>query len=28
LHGPRIGLAGDAEPPNPVRFVLPAGSLS
>jgi hypothetical protein len=28
LHGPRIGLAGDAEPPNPVRFVLPAGSLN
>ena len=28
LHGPPIGLAAGAEPPNPVRFVLPAGSLS
>jgi hypothetical protein len=28
LHGARIGLADDAEPPTPVRFVLPAGSLN
>jgi len=28
LHGPRIGLAGDAESRNPARFVLPAGSLN
>jgi hypothetical protein len=28
LHGARIGLADDAEPLTPVRFVLPAGSLN
>ncbi len=28
LHGPRLGLSGDAETRTPLRFVLPAGSLA
>ena len=28
LHGPRLGLAGQAEPRTPLRFVLPAGALA
>jgi hypothetical protein len=28
LHGARVGLSGGSEPRNPLRFVLPAGSLA
>ncbi len=28
LHGPRLGLSGGTEPRTPLRFVLPAGTLS
>jgi hypothetical protein len=28
LHGSRMGGSGGAEPPTPLRFVLPAGALS
>ncbi|HWX97972.1 MAG TPA: hypothetical protein VNZ01_14110 [Solirubrobacteraceae bacterium] len=28
LHGPRLGLSGGAERRTPLRFVLPAGTLS
>ena len=28
LHGPRLGLSGESEPRTPLRFVLPAGTLT
>ncbi len=28
LHGPRLGISGGTEPRTPLRFVLPAGSLT